>query len=84
MRGTVKRYSSAALGQGLIPHQRKHTKVSLSYFRDTETATGEKLTFNKDGMLTTSTEIPVSWNQKVGNANSHSAHYQPIRRMSAS
>ena len=67
-----------------FPHQRIHTTVSLNYFADTETPSRwEKITIN-DGMPPTSMETSDQLDLNVDDADSNSAHHQPIRRMSTS
>ena len=78
---TVKRNSSAALRQGLSSAEGIYLTGSLSCFADTETPTRwEKLT----ACCPPAHRPQTSWKQKIGDADFHLLHHQPIRRMSRS
>ena len=68
-------------GRVLVPHKRIHTTIPLSCFEHTGTPTRwEKLTVCCPEVCRRQT----CWNQKVGDADAHLPHHQPIRRMSIS
>ena len=67
-------------GRVLIPPQRIHTTVSLSWFADAETlTTWEKLTACCPQAL----RLHTGWNQ-VDDADSQLPHHQSVRKMSTS
>ena len=75
--GGDKGESSAALGRGLASPQWIHRTVSLSCFADTETP------FRWEKIIAhTNRETPDLMELEGGEADSHSPHPQPIRRMS--
>ena len=83
-RGKQSRNNSAALGQSLVPLQGIHIAVFLRCFANTETPTRwEKLNVN-DGRLPLSMETLEGLEPEADDADSHSPHLQPFRRMSTS